>query len=177
MKRERMAWLAAVMLLSVGLFAAYYRRPARVNLPTWSYILPSEKTAFSNFSGPAAVSPDGQKLAFVARTVEGMDLLWVRPLDAPNAQSIAGTEGAFYPFWSPDNQFLGFFSGGKLKTVAASGGPVLTLCDATSIRLEELDGFIRECVSLCLVRKISLKSRATYKSLSASVVSAFLQAA
>jgi eukaryotic-like serine/threonine-protein kinase len=133
-KRERMAWLAAVLLLSAGLFAVYYRHPVRANLPTWSYILPSEKTAFSNFSGPAVVSPDGQKLAFVARTVEGMDLLWVRPLDAPSSQSIAGTEGAFYPFWSPDNQFLGFFSGGKLKTVAASGGPVLTLCDATGPR-------------------------------------------
>ncbi len=134
MKGERIAWLAAILLLLAALFTVYYRRPAAPNRPTWSYILPSERTAFSNFSGPAVVSPDGQKLAFVARTAEGMDLLWVRSLDAPSAQSIAGTEGAFYPFWSRDNQFLGFFAGGKLKTVSAAGGAVLTLCDATGPR-------------------------------------------
>jgi eukaryotic-like serine/threonine-protein kinase len=133
-ERERMAWLAGILLLLAALFTVYYRRPATPNRPTWSYILPSEKTAFSNFSGPVVVSPDGLKLAFVARTAEGTDLLWVRSLDAPSAQPIAGTEGAFYPFWSPDNQFLGFFAGGKLKTVSASGGPVLTLCDATGPR-------------------------------------------
>jgi Tol biopolymer transport system component len=131
---ERLAWLAAILLLLAALFVVYYRRPAGANRPIWSYILPSEKTAFSNFSGPAVVSPDGQKLAFVARTSEGIDLLWVRPLDAAGAQPVAGTEGAFYPFWSPDEQFLGFFAGGKLKTVSASGGPVLTLCDATGPR-------------------------------------------
>ncbi len=134
MKGERIAWLAAILLLLAALFTVYYKRPAAPNRPTWSYILPSERTAFSNFSGPAVVSPDGQKLAFVARTAEGMDLLWVRSLDAPSAQSIAGTEGAFYPFWSRDNQFLGFFAGGKLKTVSAAGGAVLTLCDATGPR-------------------------------------------
>jgi eukaryotic-like serine/threonine-protein kinase len=134
MKRERIAWLAASLLLVAALVTVYYRRPVAPTRPTWSYILPSEKTAFSNFGGPVAVSPDGQKLAFVARTAEGVDLLWVRPLDAPSAQPIAGTEGAFYPFWSPDNQSLGFFAGGKLKTVSALGGPALTLCDATGPR-------------------------------------------
>jgi len=133
-KHERVIWLGAVLILLAGLFAAYYRRPATASSPIWSYILPAEKTAFSNFAGPVAVSPDGRKLAFVARTAEGTDLLWVRPLDAPSAQSLAGTEGAFYPFWSPDSQVLGFFAGGKLKTVAAAGGPVLTLCDASGPR-------------------------------------------
>ena len=43
---------------------------------------------------------------------------------------LAGTEGALFPFWSPDNQFIGYFAGGKLKKVRASGGPSETLCDA-----------------------------------------------
>jgi len=134
MKRERLAWLAAVLLLGTGLFWVSYKRPASADLPIWSYILPAEKTAFSNFSGPVALSPDGRKLAYVARTAEGMELLWVRPLDTPSAQSLGGTEGAFYPFWSPDSQSLGFFAGGKLKTVSASGGPILTVCDAPGPR-------------------------------------------
>jgi serine/threonine protein kinase len=134
MKRERLAWLAAILLLVAGLFWVSYRRPASVDQAIWSYILPAEKTAFSNFGGPVALSPDGRNLAFVARSPESVDLLWVRPLNAPSAQSLSGTEGAFYPFWSPDSQSLGFFAGGKLKTMSASGGPVVTICDAQGTR-------------------------------------------
>jgi len=77
-----------------------------------------------------AVSPDGRRIAFVARPPEGASLLWVRPFDAPSAQPLAGTEGAYFPFWSPDSRFLGFFAAGKLKKIEASGGPAQTLCDA-----------------------------------------------
>ena len=28
-----------------------------------------------------------------------------------------------YPFWSPDSTFIGFFQGGKLRKIAAAGGP------------------------------------------------------
>ena len=134
MKLERMVWLGVTLLLLIGLFVAYYWHPAAAKFPIWSYILPPEKTEYSYFGGPVAVSPDGQKLAFVARNAEGTDFLWIRPLNAPSAQSIAGTEGASYPFWSSDGQSLGLFAGGKLKVVSASGGPVLTVCDAPGPR-------------------------------------------
>lgn len=32
-------------------------------------------------------------------------------------------------FWSPDSQYIAFFSQGKLKKIAAAGGPAQTLCD------------------------------------------------
>ena len=51
-------------------------------------------------------------------------------MDAPQAQLMPGTEGATYPFWSPDNRYIGFFAQGKLKKILASGGPPQTLCDA-----------------------------------------------
>ena len=44
-----------------------------------------------------------------------------------DAEVLPGTEGAYSLFWSPDSQFLGFFEGTALKTVPASGGPVITL--------------------------------------------------
>ncbi len=75
------------------------------------------------------ISPDGSSLAFIAEG-EGKQLLWVRLLRAAEAQPLAGTEGAYYPFWSPDSKFIGFFARGKLKKVEASGGVVQTLCDA-----------------------------------------------
>jgi eukaryotic-like serine/threonine-protein kinase len=56
--------------------------------------------------------------------------LWVRPLASVTAQSLPGTEGASYPFWSPDSRFIGFFASGKLKRVDLVGGLPQTLGDA-----------------------------------------------
>jgi serine/threonine protein kinase/Tol biopolymer transport system component len=75
------------------------------------------------------ISPDGSTVAFIAEG-EGKQLLFVRPLHTASAQPLAGTEGAYYPFWSPDSKFIGFFAAGKLKKVEASGGVVQSLCDA-----------------------------------------------
>jgi DNA-binding winged helix-turn-helix (wHTH) protein/Tol biopolymer transport system component len=99
-----------------------------------SFILPPDGSSF-NFTGFNAgpgltVSPDGRRLAFVSSTTEGKNFLWVRALNAFTAQTLAGTEGASHPFWSPDSRFLGFFAEGKLKKIEAEGGPALTLCDA-----------------------------------------------
>jgi Tol biopolymer transport system component len=56
--------------------------------------------------------------------------MWVRPLDSLQAQALAGTEGADYPFWSPDSRYIGFFASGKLKKISVTGVPEQTLCDA-----------------------------------------------
>jgi len=64
--------------------------------------------------------------------VNGKQQLWLRPLDALQAQSMPTTEDATYPFWSPDSRYIGFFAQGKLKKIAASGGPAQSLCDAAS---------------------------------------------
>jgi Tol biopolymer transport system component len=53
--------------------------------------------------------------------------LWVRPLDALTAQVVAGTEGASYPFWSPDSRSVGFFAANKLMRIDLAGGLPRTL--------------------------------------------------
>ncbi|HKF40568.1 MAG TPA: hypothetical protein VKB21_05750, partial [Candidatus Acidoferrum sp.] len=70
-----------------------------------------------------AISPDGQMLAFVSPDdATGSDMLSVMRVGAASATVLPGTEGATYPFWSPDDAYVAFFADGKLKKVAASGG-------------------------------------------------------
>lgn len=81
-------------------------------------------------AGPAALSPDGERVAFVAADDSGRSLLWMRDLKSLQAQQLENTEGAKFPFWSPDSQKLGFFADFKLKRLDLSGGAVQTICDA-----------------------------------------------
>ena len=93
-----------------------------------SSLLPPPNTSY--LPNHFALSQDGTRLAFVATDSNAKDALWVRDLSAATAQRLADTEGARAPFWSPDNRFVGFFAGLKLKTVDISGGAVRTLCEA-----------------------------------------------
>jgi serine/threonine protein kinase len=97
---------------------------------------PSEQTLRASITLPEdsvvhsfAVSPDGRSLV-IAAEVAGKRQLWLRAMDALQAQAMPFTEDASYPFWSPDSRSIGFFAQGKLNKVAASGGPAQPLCDA-----------------------------------------------
>jgi Tol biopolymer transport system component len=81
---------------------------------------------FANFF---ALSPDGHRLA-VQRFIDGRPSLWIRSLDSPDFQRLSGTDLVRGVFWSPDSRYIGFFAGGKLKTVPANGGPPQILCEA-----------------------------------------------
>ena len=83
--------------------------------------------------GNVIVSPDGTKVAFVAATPKATTL-WVRSLAVDDARSISGTEGASYPFWSPDGKRLGFFANAKLRTVDIGGGLPEAIADAPAGR-------------------------------------------
>lgn len=86
--------------------------------------------------GPAAISPDGTMVVYSARDNTGTFRLYLRHLDSPDGTTISGTEGASYPFWSPDNRYVGFFDDdeSKLKKVAVSGGPPVSLCEAGNLK-------------------------------------------
>ena len=98
---------------------------------TVKLFLPAPEKA--TFTSTPAVSPDGRRLAFSAEG-DGKNELWVRDLDSLAARALPGTEGATYPFWSPDSRVLGFFASGKLKRIDVAGGPALTLGDAPGAR-------------------------------------------
>jgi Tol biopolymer transport system component len=142
--RERLAWgaAAALFLTTVGLGAtvAYLYRPSGELAATRFFVSPPEKAIFDAGTGTGGgfsmtiISPNGRRLAFTARDPSGKVLLWVRSLDMLAPQALQGTEGAAYPFWSPDSRSIGFFvqGQGKLKRIDVSGGPAQALCDAPS---------------------------------------------
>jgi len=132
---ESFAWAVAAVALLVAMsfvIGHFLAAPTEVS-SIRSFVLPPEKSAF-NFigtgGGPVTVSPDGRRLAFVATNADGKSLLWVRSLDALAALPLPGTEGAVFPFWSPDSRFIGFFSDGKLKKIDAAVGSIQVLSEA-----------------------------------------------
>ncbi len=86
------------------------------------------------FGAAAILSPDGARLAFVARGADQKQRLYLRALDQVEATPLSGTEGAIDPFFSPDGQWIAFFADGKLKKVATQGGAAVALCDAGAPR-------------------------------------------
>jgi serine/threonine protein kinase len=135
--RELWAWVAAAVALlgALTLGALHSLAPNPDIRAVHSSILPPEKATFA-FLGPngsAELSPDGRNVAFLARQ-EGIQRVWVRPLNDFVARPLAGTEDAYSIFWSPDSRNLGFVSQGKLKRVSAAGGPPLALCDLEQAR-------------------------------------------
>jgi Tol biopolymer transport system component len=144
-RQQNIAWtLAIVASLLAGsmLWYAGYLRPAPKNATgTIRFMVPPpEKAAWMAF-GPSApnvaISPDGRTLAFVAQSDE-VTRIWVRPIDSLEPRPLAGTENVSTagatPFWSPDNQWIGFFAQGKLKKINVEGGLAQTLCDAPRAR-------------------------------------------
>ena len=81
-------------------------------------------------STTASISPDGTRLAFLVSGPDGKPQLATRLLDQTQTTVLAGTEGAFDPFFKPNGDWIGFFAEGKLKKVSVRGGAVVTLCDA-----------------------------------------------
>ena len=78
---------------------------------------PAGTTFPSSHDVPFALSPDGRQIAFVAAAADGVRHLWLQTLKSEEHQQLPGTEDASAPFWSPDNQWIGFFAGGSLKKI------------------------------------------------------------
>ena len=94
---------------------------------------PTQQLALSDsISTSLAISPDGQRLAYVA-SEEGTSRIYLRRLDAFEAEPVPGTERADKPFFSPDGTWLGFHRDRQLQKVSVSGGAPMTICDAPEV--------------------------------------------
>ncbi len=127
--------VSALAIIAIGATAfsvGYVQRAPRDDSAVRLTFTPPEGVTLADAAsgGQVSISPNGQRLVFVATAADGTRSLWTRSIDSLAAEALPGTEGASNPFWSPDSDFVGFFAQGRLKKTAAVGGPVQTLCDA-----------------------------------------------
>lgn len=76
---------------------------------------------------PIAVSPDGTRIAWASAS---FDHIYLRTMDDPLAKPIPGTEGGGFPVFSPDGQWLAFYTGAgpvQLKKIPLTGGAPVTV--------------------------------------------------
>jgi serine/threonine-protein kinase len=133
-RRERIAlWsLVAVLAALAGslVIRSFVAAPESKPVARFSIQLPQSQFLWDSSGPHVAISPDGNRLAYVALE-GGQRRLYHRPVDEFEATPLTGTEGASRPFFSPDGKWVGFFAQRKLKKASLLGeGAPVTLGEA-----------------------------------------------
>ncbi len=129
--RTRVAWAVAAIATLVAVAAIVWAiRP----IPALPETRLEITTPVADDPVSFAIAPDGRQIVFVGSATGGQPQLWLRPLDQTTLRALAGTEGAAYPFWSPDSRSIGFFADDKLKRIDLGGGAPQTLAPVAAGR-------------------------------------------
>jgi Tol biopolymer transport system component len=113
-------WLGLVSALLAVIVATWFVARRQQPQPQMQFALAgTENMSISQM----ALSVDGTMLVFVAPDpASELPMLWTERIGSNHVSAVAGTQGASYPFWSPDAQFLGYFANGKMWKIPAGGG-------------------------------------------------------
>jgi serine/threonine protein kinase/Tol biopolymer transport system component len=129
--RTTSRWLRAVLLSAVALLIV-----SAAGITLWKST--TKQAAPMYFHAPIpfavndlAISPDGRKVVMVAYSTQvNSYVLWTYEVGSQQTRQLEGTQGASYPFWSPDGKFIAFFADAKLKKTDANGGQPQIICEA-----------------------------------------------
>jgi eukaryotic-like serine/threonine-protein kinase len=119
----RLSILAALAVVAaLGAWGWLRPRPA-APVARYEIEVPGLRQVDLAFSGHSfAISPDGSRLAYVASDGTGPAALWIRDRDSNVPRVIPGSTGANAPFFTEDGKWLGYFAGGVVYKIDASGG-------------------------------------------------------
>ena len=127
-------WITAavgVLALGAGYGLTRLTTPAPTPAPSVAFTLATDSThRFATLccGRAVAISPQGDRIVYLATDEDGTDRLYQRPVGQRRATAIPGTEGGRHPFFSPNGEWLGFFDQGTgLKKVRFDGAAPLPL--------------------------------------------------
>ncbi len=133
---SRKWWIvvAAACLVVLAASIAFLRSPSKPALKPLMRLNvdlgPEARLINDRGTHALAISPDGTRIAFSCETAGGSVRICTRRLDQTEVTALEGTEGVEKIFFSPDGQWIGFGTRGKLKKVSVQGGAPITLADA-----------------------------------------------
>lgn len=130
--RGRAGWVVAVLLgalaLSLGLRDGWPGESTAPPRHPTRFVLPEKLGPKMIWLGRRlAVAPDGSAIAFTG--VPDDTRLFLRPIDAFEATPIPGSEGASSPFFSPDSDYIAFWSSGWLHKAPCAGGRAIRVAE------------------------------------------------
>jgi serine/threonine protein kinase/Tol biopolymer transport system component len=127
------ACFIAGVLIAGAIFIDFIRPsppepPAVLRLPLK---VPADNPLYSGIAPNCflAISPDSTRLVYVGELDNGDPELYTWSMDDLQTKPIPGTRNAHNPFFSPDGQWVGFFTDKQLKKVSLAGGEPLTLLE------------------------------------------------
>ena len=132
------AWIpwSLVALLAIGMaVGVLVLKPRPADRALVRLALDLDNEVASRALGVVSFSPDGTRIVTPVQGADGQ----IRACDTPprsdsNLTVLAGTEGGDQPFFSPNGEWIGFFTDGSLKKVAVQGGAPVILAEARSAR-------------------------------------------
>jgi eukaryotic-like serine/threonine-protein kinase len=130
-KATWLLWMLGGVVLGAGLLTGLFIWHSQSTIRRESYFLAAVPFTLHDL----ALGPDGHTIAAVGVSESGKNkTLWLYDVGGQRPRELAETEGASFPFWSPDGKAVAFFADGKLKRVDIGGGPAQVICDAPAAR-------------------------------------------
>ena len=138
--KKLLPWAMAPVFLGAGwMLKPSAGRPEGV-ISRFEYTLPNGQNLMHNYRHGLDLSPDGKQMTFVAGNLASPEAgfitgsassrsIYVKRLNQWDAAPVPGTNGGLDPFFSPDGQWLGFFSQGKLVKAPLAGGSPVALAE------------------------------------------------
>ena len=130
----RRAWPVLAAMVVVGIVSGWLgwmwnREPSAGGVTRFGITLPRGESFTSPGRHLVAISPDGSRLVYVTSNrlnLRMLDELEGRPIRGTELSGAGGagvgSQGARNPFFSPDGQWIGYWSSGQLKKISINGG-------------------------------------------------------